>query len=189
MLYLEDYIGSLNEVKWIMPEKNIYINFDNWKRRLFIVGISGSGKTRLSKKLGEESHVPVYETDIIYDKIKGKYNEDLPNRWTFIYEDFKDFVDSKNEEKCIIEGAHLIRLFYAGIDIPLSCEDSFIIVNTPFLKSEFRRILRDFSKSNLKDAIKVEKNAFNFNRKCIRDLNIFIKDTQDFFSKACLKKK
>jgi len=157
MNYVENYISSiLNEVNYIFSKEDKYYNFDNWKRRLYIVGLSGSGKTTLGKQLSEKYNVPYIELDNFFIKIfKDKFGKD-------IFREFKDWRLRKSnpkrdkelsdisdkvfhimekeiydmEEKCIIEGVQIYRF-----DLKMFTKDDAVIFkNTSLLKSRYRLI-------------------------------------------------
>ena len=154
MNYLENYITSiLNEVNYIFSKEDKYYNFDNWKRRLYIVGLSGSGKTTLGKQLSEKYNVPYIELDNFFQKIfinkygKDKYTElqYLDNNDPKVLSKEKELLDYVNNafnimeskilkivKKCVIEGVDVHNL---NTEKCFTKDDSVIVKETSWIHS------------------------------------------------------
>jgi len=154
MNYLENYISSiLNEVNYIFSKEDKYYNFDNWKRRLYIVGLSGSGKTTLGKQLSEKYNVPYIELDNFFQKIfinkygKDKYTElqYLDNNDPKVLSKEKELLDYVNNafnimeskilkivKKCVIEGVDVHNL---NTEKCFTKDDSVIVKETSWIHS------------------------------------------------------
>jgi len=154
MNYLENYITSiLNEVSYIFTKEDKYYNFDNWKRRLYIVGLSGSGKTTLGKQLSEKYNVPYIELDNFFQKIFiNKYGKDkyaelqyLDNNDPKVLSKEKELLDYVNNafnimeskilkivKKCVIEGVDVHNL---NTEKCFTKDDSVIVKETSWIHS------------------------------------------------------
>ena len=154
MNYLENYISSiLNEVNYIFSKEDKYYNFDNWKRRLYIVGLSGSGKTTLGKQLSEKYNVPYIELDNFFQKIFiNKYGKDkyaelqyLDNNDPKVLSKEKELLDYVNNafnimeskilkivKKCVIEGVDVHNL---NTEKCFTKDDSVIVKETSWIHS------------------------------------------------------
>jgi len=154
MNYLENYITSiLNEVNYIFSKEDKYYNFDNWKRRLYIVGLSGSGKTTLGKQLSEKYNVPYIELDNFFQKIFiNKYGKDkyaelqyLDNNDPKVLSKEKELLDYVNNafnimeskilkivKKCVIEGVDVHNL---NTEKCFTKDDSVIVKETSWIHS------------------------------------------------------
>ena len=165
---IEKFLSQIYEVvqeSVIFDEKDLYINFDKWKKEkgknvLFITGLSGSGKSTLSEKLEREYNAEMFELDGLegnflkkYKTIHPKIGEMLDSKDFFKltdeekFEEYKKFISwlrsemhSRPDTLYIIEGMILYSLNPETLK-----NSSLIIKGSSMLTSIIRRIKRSYN--------------------------------------------
>ncbi len=108
-------------------------------KEMFIVGLSGSGKSTISKHLGRLLNAEVVELDNLYDEL-------CENGEGFDYDSYVlDFIKF-HKRPVIFEGIQILRLvdaysYYDG--------KPFVVMKTGFLRSSIRAYKRNFKGYNL----------------------------------------
>lgn len=219
--YSQENVLNVNKIltlnsqeSYFFDEPDIEINLDDWKNNknkiLLIGGISGSGKSFLSKSLGEKYNANYVELDLVgflnktfegnLDKIKEldisvydfvkKYPDQLHNDDFFeIQEKYLEFIKTYNfKTRVILEGIGIIDAFDKDIinDKDLN-KMSLIIKGTSTFKSNRQALKRDIYNDE-KDMSPEEKqsNKYKFNK-----LKMIIKrylNQNDHFTEDQLKR-
>lgn len=118
----------------IVNDKDIIYGLEEWiegKRKLLsIMGISGSGKTYMAKKLSKKYNAKFIELDLLFLELRKIYGEDkigFKRNPKFTSEKFIEHIEKESVgfERVIIEGIHL-----RTIDINYICKGSVIIKDT-----------------------------------------------------------
>lgn len=165
-MLVEDEEEIINE-NFLFSKKDYYYNFEDWvndkTNLLFILGLSGSGKTTISKKLAEKHNATLIEMDKLFDWDKlHKENEANPDEFWFeracdskTLEIIDKYKNSK--KKVIIEGVYPLFLQY-----PEDLKDySIIILRKSVLASSLKAVMRDRKKDWIKKDGGVIKYFFN----------------------------
>jgi adenylate kinase family enzyme len=138
-------------------EKNDYFyKFDKWKNKqiniLLLIGSSGSGKTTLGKDISKDTNADLYQTDAIWMPIAKQYKKETGKKgWEWSDEELLEVdrrvikeirnIIKKNNKYIIIEGIHLLNL--TNKEFKPHCV---IIKNTPYWKTLYRALKRDYMK-------------------------------------------
>lgn len=184
-----------------MITKELEYNTDLFGKKynfLYIVGISGSGKTSLAKILSKKYNATHIELDDLnFDNytekyLSKKYNKMTDIQWKF-YDGKNDFlkyfnyiqkyINTHKNELFIIEGvqiANYTELFEYVKDKPI------IIMNNNYILSTYRAIKRDF-KYKYKNKDDNRSYSFIFKQIIINNFYKFNKKLEEF--KYKLKKK
>ena len=162
-----------SDLNYIFSDENIYCDYDKFKSKeiqcLFITGMSGGGKTYLSKKLQKENNCELIELDHYtenkyakeyFDANPKAYNELLDalnaprskfyyaTRMSLLKECLIWIKDKHKDKQFIFEGVQIpiiFRMELAANKFNLFKEGKYaiILISTSFTKSFFRRLLRD----------------------------------------------
>ena len=172
-------IQSFLQEKYIISSKNYMHNFKDWKSgkadKIFIVGISGSGKSALGKKLAEGSKSKYISLDTLGWKISKEINKFLVIATP--YKKYQKILFGRMEEtlkklknRTVIEGVEVMRLNFKYVSsYPI------IILNTSILKSTMRAYFRNRKEYN--DPVIDTIVDLYFNQ------SVFIKHLDDFTNK------
>lgn len=140
-------LEGLNIVKNI---ENFNYKLDEWKRGnirvLFIVGLSGSGKTTFTRKIAEESGAKMVSLDGYLKKLlRSKYGQfDSDEYHRLVHEHGLELILKDNpKDQIIFEGAQTCWMKLEDLK-----EYAIIIIGASFLQSTWRAILRDFTKDH-----------------------------------------
>jgi uridine kinase len=145
---IECYLSYIQEINYIFSDDNKIYNFDKWINKqnniLFIVGLSGSGKTQLGRKLAEKYNVEYIQLDDIDRQFRKKLNNDKI-QWDKetnqkVHDYLKQFLISF-EKRAVIEGIHILYQ-----DFELFKNKSLIIMSTSVLLSTIRAYNRNVEK-------------------------------------------
>jgi ABC-type dipeptide/oligopeptide/nickel transport system ATPase component len=174
---------------------------------LFVTGLSGSGKSYLAKKLADDIEAKVFQIEWLIhykhcdktfkkflDEFIDKYNiRDYVNRkWDnekceddnvelkrYINLLVKEFIDSRDEQKYIVEGLQLFTL----VDFDLIKDYYIIVKGTSSINSLKNRIKRDYFKrkkykllDKAKWFVKVIKQSKTYQFKHRKKLNEFMEE-------------
>ena len=148
-----NYINFLQEVNYFLSDGNKYYNFKKFKNdlngKLFIVGLSGSGKTTIGKNLESKFNAKYYNLDDIDRGYRKEISERLSKpRYDkrvndLVLEKMKNFIQDimKESGRQILEGIHLTFQ-----DNKFFKDKAVIIIGTSLLISTIRAYNRDIEK-------------------------------------------
>jgi shikimate kinase len=148
---MDTYLSRLKEVNYVISGKNKIYNFEEWKDNkqpvLFIVGLSGSGKSTIGKELATK-----YKAEYVsLDKISNKYQTDLKKKYNeksytpkinkMVYEYMDKFIKQleKKKTKVVAEGVQIA--YYP--DLSYFKNKPLIILGASVIISSLRGFIRD----------------------------------------------
>lgn len=168
---VNEYLDCLNE-SYIFSDKSIWINrhkFENGSK-VFIIGMSGSGKSSVARILRKEYDTKFYcSFDACWEPF---IKDDKPIGKKEIKEVWKCFRKITNETNCRInEGINIIDMFNEEDTKNIILNNSVIILGKSALKSSIQAAFRD-SKNKKRRFFKslIELGYFNF-RYITNDIN------------------
>ncbi len=162
---------EIKRFKSISDIKNNIDEFPHKKKILIVTGLSGSGKSYLSKKIAEKYGAEIFQPEwLIHSKHASPTGKEFLNGFLDIHPEIKDlvqnkwnnckvedenqllkkyinlffryFLENKSSEKLyIVEGLQIFTL----IDFDLFCSFPIIIKGTSSLKSLQNRLKRDMT--------------------------------------------
>jgi len=173
LVEIEELDDEIVEESYLFNNKNLYINFDKFtsgeSNILFITGLSGSGKSTISKSLASEYKAEVIELDIfehsnayldkslakagevfkIYllekrkdlrDKtVKEFSREEFYSEFTKFFDFVLEYCNSHKNKKFIIEGVQIFSL----VELSKIKEMPIILMGTSVKTSVLQRFKRD----------------------------------------------
>jgi len=148
---MNTYLDLLKEVNYIVSGKHKIYNFEDWKNDkqpvLYIVGLSGSGKSTIGRQLAEK-----YKAEYIsLDRIANEYSNKLEEKYKkksytskinkMVYEYMDKFIRQleKKKKKVVAEGVQIA--YYP--DLSYFKNKPLIILGTSVIISSLRGFLRD----------------------------------------------
>jgi len=150
---MSSYLEFLQEVNYFLSDGNKYYNFKKFTNdlngKLFIAGLSGSGKTTIGKELATKFNAEYIQLDDVDLSFRNEISKRLEKpKWDkrvndLVLEKMKNFIQSiiKEKGRHILEGIHITfqnnRFFK---DKPV------IIIGTSLLLSTIRAYNRDVEK-------------------------------------------
>lgn len=180
----------LDEIDILLSKKDEYFNFDNWTKILFVVGIAGSGKTTLGKKLAEDNNckyleleslfkstfIQIYGEDLykLYQRRDDSHDESTYKKIGIITFNKMEKIISLIDIKCIIEG---LGVPYLNFDIITKPGNSILLKNTSVLHSFYRLIMREKSKPSFYYKI------LNVQMSERKFINIFVEKIRNYYNK------
>jgi adenylate kinase family enzyme len=126
--------------KTISVDLDKFINGKN--RLLFVVGVCGSGKTTLVKKLSKQYNVKGYETDNVFKTVVKKYKYDSgDDPFVLYFDEIENFVDSI-KGRGIVEGTGLLYI-WDHIEKKYNKQSSFIFIGLSHIRGTIRQSIRN----------------------------------------------
>ncbi len=153
MKLIDDYLNKLLNENIIFSDKHILFDYDKFlknKNKLFIIGLSASGKTSIAKLLSKKYNIKHIEIDIfaeyLNEPIKTKvlkelskyYNEKNWDKINDLHQKYIPILINKYP-KAIFEGINLVDIDYKKIIKNNPC----IVLNTSFIKSLINQLKRE----------------------------------------------
>ena len=150
---MSSYLDFIQEVNYFLSDGNKYYNFKKFTQdingKLFIVGLSGSGKTTIGKDLSNKFNSSYYNLDDIDRNYRKEISERLNKPGydkrvnDLVLEKMKNFIKSimKENGRHILEGIHITFQ-----DNRFFKDKAVIIIGTSLLLSTIRAYNRDVEK-------------------------------------------
>ncbi len=141
---------NLEGLNIVQSIENFNYKLDEWKRgeirALFVVGLSGSGKTTFAKKLSIDTNIKMVSLDGYLKKLlRGIYGQFNSEEYHKLVHDngLKLILNDNPKGQVIFEGGQI-----CWMNVEELCEHAIIVIGTSFLQSTWRAILRDFTKEH-----------------------------------------
>ncbi len=147
---MNNYVDFLHEINYFISGDNKYYNFKSFTQnvngKLFIVGLSGSGKTTIGKDLAKKFNSEYIKLDLVDRKFRTETAERLDkpkwdkrvNSLTLSYmHDFINDIMNKNG-RYVLEGIHILYQ-----DHKFFRDKALIILGTSLLISSIRAYNRN----------------------------------------------
>jgi hypothetical protein len=116
-----DYTNNLINEGYIFSDKNIAIDLDKFEsgesKKMFIVGLSGSGKSTIGMGIAEDYNKKLYKLDHCFNLVRNKPDDDGGIYWDCIL----DKISSSEFE--VVEGLAITNLFSDNLPIPKNILD------------------------------------------------------------------
>jgi len=149
----EDYTTEEMKLNLLLNVENIEYRLDEWLEgkldKLFVIGLSGSGKSTICKQISNDTKAPVKSTDFYLSaRLRELYpNKSSQERKEFLFNEGVQFLIKDNPVKRIIfEGVQLSWLNPEELK-----NHAVLVIGASFTVSTWRAMMRDFTKEHWKE--------------------------------------